>query len=50
VATNASISWQTGLWYWMTGTGNAGTTSHNAMVNGASADKSSVRLSVRMAG
>ncbi len=34
VATNASISWQTGLWYWMTGTGNAGTTSHNAMVNG----------------
>ena len=34
VATNASISWQTGLWYWVTGTGNAGTTSHNAMVNG----------------
>lgn len=34
VGTNASISWQTGLWYWMTGTGNAGTTSHNAMVNG----------------
>jgi predicted chitinase len=34
VSTNASISWQTGLWYWMTGTGNAGTTSHNAMVNG----------------
>jgi predicted chitinase/chitodextrinase len=34
VATNSSISWQTGLWYWMTGTGNAGTTSHNAMVNG----------------
>jgi predicted chitinase len=34
VATNPSISWQTGLWYWMTGTGNAGTTSHNAMVNG----------------
>ncbi|GAA2582152.1 hypothetical protein GCM10010399_09930 [Dactylosporangium fulvum] len=34
VATNASISWQTGLWYWMTGTGGAGTTSHNAMVNG----------------
>jgi predicted chitinase len=33
VATNSSISWQTGLWYWMTGTGNAGTTSHNAMVN-----------------
>ncbi len=34
VATNASVSWQTGLWYWMTGTGNAGATSHNAMVNG----------------
>jgi predicted chitinase/chitodextrinase len=34
VGTNSSISWQTGLWYWMTGTGNAGTTSHNAMVNG----------------
>jgi predicted chitinase/chitodextrinase len=34
VATNAAISWETGLWYWMTGTGNAGTTSHNAMVNG----------------
>ena len=34
VGTNASISWQTGLWYWMTGTGAAGTTSHNAMVNG----------------
>ncbi|GAA1536489.1 hypothetical protein GCM10009827_063840 [Dactylosporangium maewongense] len=34
VATNSSISWQTGLWYWMTGTGGAGTTSHNAMVNG----------------
>jgi predicted chitinase/chitodextrinase len=33
VSTNSSISWQTGLWYWMTGTGNAGTTSHNAMVN-----------------
>jgi predicted chitinase/chitodextrinase len=34
VATNAAVSWETGLWYWMTGTGNAGTTSHNAMVNG----------------
>jgi chitodextrinase/predicted chitinase len=34
VGTNSSISWQTGLWYWMTGTGAAGTTSHNAMVNG----------------
>ncbi|MFI6074903.1 glycoside hydrolase family 19 protein [Actinoplanes sp. NPDC051343] len=34
VSTDAAISWETGLWYWMTGTGNAGTTSHNAMVNG----------------
>jgi predicted chitinase len=34
VANNSSVSWQTGLWYWMTGTGAAGTTSHNAMVNG----------------
>ena len=34
VGTDAAISWETGLWYWMTGTGNAGTTSHNAMVNG----------------
>jgi len=34
VATDAAISWETGIWYWMTGTGNAGTTSHNAMVNG----------------
>jgi len=34
VSTNAAISWETGIWYWMTGTGNAGTTSHNAMVNG----------------
>jgi len=33
VSTNASISWQTALWYWMTGTGSAGTTSHNARVN-----------------
>jgi predicted chitinase/chitodextrinase len=34
VGTDAAISWETGLWYWMTGTGNAGVTSHNAMVNG----------------
>jgi predicted chitinase len=34
VSTNAAVSWETGLWYWMTGTGNAGTTSHNAIVNG----------------
>jgi predicted chitinase/chitodextrinase len=33
-STDAAISWETGLWYWMTGTGSAGTTSHNAMVNG----------------
>ena len=34
VSTNAAVSWETGLWYWMTGTGNAGTTSHNAIING----------------
>jgi predicted chitinase/chitodextrinase len=34
VSTDPSISWQTGIWYWMTGTGSAGTTSHGAMVNG----------------
>jgi predicted chitinase len=34
VGTDSAISWQTGVWYWMTGTGGAGTTSHNAMVNG----------------
>lgn len=33
VATNAAIAWRTGVWYWMNGTGNAGTTPHNAMVN-----------------
>jgi predicted chitinase/chitodextrinase len=34
VASDSSVSWQTGLWYWMTGTGGAGTTSHDAMVGG----------------
>jgi predicted chitinase/chitodextrinase len=34
VSNNPSISWQTGIWYWMTGTGRAGVTSHAAMVNG----------------
>ena len=35
VSSNAAISWETALWYWMTGTGSAGQTSHQAMVNGA---------------
>ena len=34
VSTNAAISWETGLWYWFTGTGNGSVTSHQAMVNG----------------
>jgi chitinase len=34
VATNATISWQTGLWFWMTQTGAGSQTSHNAAVNG----------------
>ena len=34
VATDATIAWKTALWYWMTGTGNAGVTPHNAMING----------------
>ena len=33
VATDAAIAWRTGVWYWMTGTGSAGTTPHNAMIN-----------------
>jgi predicted chitinase/chitodextrinase len=33
VATNAAIAWRTGIWYWMTGTGSAGTTPHNAMIS-----------------
>jgi hypothetical protein len=35
VSTNAAISWETALWYWMTGTGGGSVTSHNAMVSGA---------------
>lgn len=35
VEQDPAISWKTGLWYWMTGTGAAGQTSHQAMVNGA---------------
>jgi predicted chitinase len=35
VSSNAAISWETALWYWMTGTGSAGVTSHQAMVNGS---------------
>ena len=35
VATNATISWETALWYWMTQTGPGTMTAHNAMVNGA---------------
>jgi predicted chitinase len=35
VSTNAAISWETGLWYWDTGTGGGSMTSHQAMVSGA---------------
>ena len=35
VSTNAAISWETALWYWMTGTGGSSMTSHQAMVSGA---------------
>jgi len=35
VSTNAAISWETALWYWMTQNGGASMTSHAAMVNGA---------------
>jgi predicted chitinase len=31
VATNSSISWQTGIWYWMTQNGPGPTTAHNAI-------------------
>jgi hypothetical protein len=34
VASNAQISWETALWYWMTGTGGGSVTSHQAMVGG----------------
>jgi chitodextrinase len=35
VATNAAISWETGLWYWDTQTGGASMTAHQAMTSGA---------------
>jgi len=35
VSTNAAISWETALWYWMTQTGPGTMTAHNAMVNGS---------------
>jgi len=35
VSTNAAISWETALWYWMTSTGGGSLTSHEAMVTGA---------------
>jgi hypothetical protein len=35
VATNAAVSWETALWYWMTGTGGGSMTSHQAMVSGS---------------
>ncbi|MGW4207689.1 chitinase [Lentzea sp. NPDC004789] len=33
VASNATISWRTGIWYWMTQSGPGTMTPHNAMVN-----------------
>jgi predicted chitinase len=35
VATDGVVTWETALWYWMTQSGNAGVTPHNAMVNGS---------------
>ncbi|GII62948.1 chitinase [Sphaerisporangium krabiense] len=35
VQTDASVAWQTGIWYWMTQNGPGTMTAHNAMVNGA---------------
>jgi predicted chitinase len=35
VAQDSAIAWKTALWYWMTQTGQAGITPHNAMVNGS---------------
>jgi predicted chitinase len=35
VKTDSAIAWKTGIWYWMTGTGSAGMTSHAAMTNGS---------------
>ena len=34
VEQDPSVAWQTGLWYWFTGTGATSTASHDAMVNG----------------
>jgi predicted chitinase len=34
VSTNAAISWETALWYWMTQNGGSSMSSHTAMVNG----------------
>ncbi|RJQ76658.1 chitinase [Pseudonocardiaceae bacterium YIM PH 21723] len=34
VERDASVSWKTGLWYWMTQNGPGTMTGHNAMVNG----------------
>ena len=33
VASNATISWRTGFWFWMTQTGAGSMTAHDAMVN-----------------
>jgi predicted chitinase len=35
VARDATVAWQTGLWFWMTQTGAGNQTAHNAMVTGA---------------
>ncbi|MGH8878905.1 MAG: chitinase [Stackebrandtia sp.] len=35
VENDASVSWQTGLWYWMTQSGPGSMNAHDAMVNGA---------------
>ncbi len=35
VATNSTISWQTGLWYWMTQQGGYTQTPHQAILNGS---------------
>jgi chitodextrinase/predicted chitinase len=35
VKTDSAVAWKTGIWYWMTGTGGAGMTSHAAMTNGS---------------
>lgn len=35
VATDATVSWKTALWFWNASTGAGTMTAHNAMVNGA---------------